>query len=274
MSESLPSRVFLFNNEDPAMQQAYAEARKTFRYFWRELSWERRRIIPGLSIAAVKAPFADPPNTPKTGDDPQVEHMWIDDVEFDGRLVRGTLLNEPNWLKTVKQGTPVSKPLCDISDWMYAIGDEVFGAYTVNLMRSRMTKRERAEHDAAWGLDFGDPNNVRVVPQERKSGFFQTLFKIKSPPIEIGEHPMSENMAPALREQLTESPELVKNRDDRGWTFLHQFALAGSCAAVQILLEFGADPRATTDDGDTPLQLARSLQWDKVAALLTSATTA
>ena len=44
MSES---QVFLFPNGDPKMQGAYEQARATFRYLWREIAWERRRIIPG-----------------------------------------------------------------------------------------------------------------------------------------------------------------------------------------------------------------------------------
>src|SRR6476620_11652286 len=42
MSESQPSRVFTFDNSDPEMQRAYESARATFRYFWREIAWERQ----------------------------------------------------------------------------------------------------------------------------------------------------------------------------------------------------------------------------------------
>ena len=38
--ESQPSRVFLFDNNDPEMQRAYENARATFLYFWREIAWE------------------------------------------------------------------------------------------------------------------------------------------------------------------------------------------------------------------------------------------
>jgi uncharacterized protein len=48
------------------------------------------------------------------------------------------LLNAPNWLKTVKEGDSARIPLGEIGDWMYVISGEVFGAYTVNLLRSRM----------------------------------------------------------------------------------------------------------------------------------------
>jgi len=50
MSEQ-SSAVFLFDNSDPEMQRAYEQARATFKYFWRELAWERRRVVPALDLA-------------------------------------------------------------------------------------------------------------------------------------------------------------------------------------------------------------------------------
>jgi ankyrin repeat protein len=75
-------------------------------------------------------------------------------------------------------------------------------------------------------------------------------------------------MASSLKEQLAKDPSLVSVTDERGWTFLHQEALAGSTATVKVLLAAGADPSAVTDHGMTPLQLAQSLGWDKIVALL------
>jgi ankyrin repeat protein len=84
------------------------------------------------------------------------------------------------------------------------------------------------------------------------------------------EHPMSENMAASLNEQLAKNPSMATAKGERGWTLLHQQALAGSAATVKVLLAAGADPRAVTDDGTTPTDLAKSLGWDKVEALLAS----
>jgi ankyrin repeat protein len=177
------------------------------------------------------------------------------------------LINSPNWLKTVKEGDPASIPLDEISDWMYVICGEVFGAHTVNLMRSRMKRRERQEHDSAWGLNFGDPTAIRVVPEPNKGeGVLKTWYN--NPQADPEEHPMSEAMASSFREQLAKDQSLASVTDDRGWTFLHQEALAGNTATVKVLLEAGADPSAVTDDGMTPLQLAHSLGWEKVVALL------
>jgi ankyrin repeat protein len=81
---------------------------------------------------------------------------------------------------------------------------------------------------------------------------------------------MSENTAPSLKKEIANDPSFVSQKDDRGWTFLHQEALAGNMATVKVLLDAGADVNARTGHGMTPLQLAKSLGWDKVAALLAS----
>jgi uncharacterized protein YegJ (DUF2314 family) len=266
MSESQPSKVFLFDDSDPEMQRAYENARATFRYFWREIAWERRRIVPALGLACVKAPFSDGEQVARNKDAPDVEHMWLSEVDFDGQFVSGVLLNAPNWLKTVKEGDHARIPLGEISDWMYAISGEVFGAYTVNLMRSRMGRQERQEHDGAWGLNFGDPTRIRVAPEPNKGGgLLKRWFGNRQ--ADSLEHPMSEAMASSLKDQLAKDPLMVSSTDDKGWTLLHQEAMAGNTATVKVLLEAGADPHAVTHHGMTPLQLAKVLGWDKVVAL-------
>ena len=134
------------------MQQAYERARKSFRYFWRELAWEYRRIVPALDLACVKAPFSD---GDWAGDDDPVEQMWVNEIEFDGKTISGILINQPNELFSVAQGDAVELTIPRMTDWMYAIGGRVYGAFTVNVMRSRMGRRERAEHDEAWGSTSG-----------------------------------------------------------------------------------------------------------------------
>jgi uncharacterized protein YegJ (DUF2314 family) len=257
----------LYEGDDPDMQRAYEQARASFRYFWREVAWERRRIVPALDLACVKAPFSDGESSGRTDDNPEIQHMWMSEVNFDGRTVSGVLMNSPHRLKSIKEGDPVRVPLAQISDWMYVINDEVFGAYTVNLLRSRMGLRERQQHDAAWGLNFGDPTKVRVVPEPKEGGgLLKGWFGENE--AETGEHPMSVNMAESLTEQIAEDPSLVTAVNDRGWTLLHMEALAWSAPTVKVLLAAGADPNAKTNDGLTPLQLAESLGWENVVGLL------
>ncbi len=245
------SPVFLFDGDDPAMGEASKRAQDTFRFFWREMAWESRRIVPGLSLAAVKAPFWD-----ASDGTPAVEHMWVNDVTFDGETVTGTLLNSPNWVRSVSAGARVEIPLSHLGDWMYATpGQPVCGAYTVNLLRSRMSPAERAQHDEMWGLDFGDPDTITLVPD----------WGTDNPEME---HPMSDNMAEPWGKQLAASPiSDFMQPDAQGWTLLHHLALAGSLATVKLLLEHGADASLKTHDGRTPLDLAKSMRWTSVIAL-------
>jgi uncharacterized protein YegJ (DUF2314 family) len=97
--------IFAFNSDDSAMQEACAAAQRSFKFFWRELSWERRRIVPALDMAAMKLPFTDGPRSDGNG---EFEMMWVGDVDFDGITLTGSLLNSPNWLTSVKQGYSVT----------------------------------------------------------------------------------------------------------------------------------------------------------------------
>lgn len=265
------AQVYFAKDDDPGIQAAIERARKTFRYFWREISWEHRRIIPGLEMACVKVPFVDP------GDNSGgAEQMWVSDVDFDGSQITGTLLNSPHWLKSVHEGDSVETPVSGISDWMYVINDRVYGAYTVNAMRCDMSASERRDHDAAWGLNFGDPNDIHVVPADwygKTPGLLSRLFGGSAPAVtesqlQSEEHPMAVNMADSLREFLAKDPENVHAPDDNGLTMLHHHVMAGSVVATQIALECGADVNATTSGGLTPLQLAESLGWREVTKVL------
>jgi uncharacterized protein YegJ (DUF2314 family) len=244
--EQKEEQVF-FAPASPAMDDACRRARYTFRYFWREMAWERRRIVPACEMAGIKAPFSD---------GARVEHMWVGDVAFDGREVSGVLLNSPEWLESIAEGDPVRLPLARISDWMYVIRGRAYGAFTVNAMRSVMSADERAAHDAAWGFDFGDPSSSQLVPTgDAWNGA-------------DAEHPMSVNMAKSLADVLGKNPGFATGVLDSGWTHLHDLSLAGSLATVSLLVEHGAHVNAATPHGMTALMLAESLQWTAVAEYL------
>lgn len=267
------AQVYLSSDKDEEMQAAIEKARKTFRYFWREISWEFRRIVPGLDMSAVKASFQDPPESAKRSGAAGVEQMWLSDIRCNGKEVIGRLLNSPNWLKSISEGDEATVPLKGISDWMYVIRGRAYGGYTVNLLRSRMSKQERAEHDGAWGLDFGAPNDIKVVPDDwsggKPKGFFARLFGGRPAPVDPNsEHPMAVNMASSLKEFLKKDPDNAASTDDDGFNMLHQLTMAGTVVGVKILLENGADPNVKTKNGMTALGLARALGWKPVYDLL------
>lgn len=243
------SPVFYFNSNDPDTITAAQNAQESFRYLWRELSWEQRRVIPALDMAAVKVAFCDNPGESGA----PVEHMWLNEIDFDGYYVWGVLLNTPNQLESVVAGDSVRVPLNRVGDWMYAIFGEVYGAYSVDLIRKKMNDEERSAHDEAWGLNFGEPGVIKVVPDDYDPE---------------QDHPMSVNMAESFQTFLSDDPSLVNSVDEKGWTLLHHQSLAGNKTIVDILLSAGADARAKTKDGRTALDLASTAPWPKIEATL------
>mgnify|MGYP000936217301 FL=1 len=201
--------VFYADGEDEAMLKAFEQARKSFRYFWRELYWERLRIVPALSFACVKVAFSQELNGST-----EVEHMWLSEVYFDGERVCGVLVNDPNVLNNVKNDEQVSVPLEQISDWMFAIEGKTYGGFSVQAMRKAMSQSERAEHDEAWGLNFGDPDVVLVA------------YKQQEHPQNLTEHPMSVNTKKNFEEFLRGYPDEITRTDDEGYTMLHHEAIA------------------------------------------------
>jgi uncharacterized protein YegJ (DUF2314 family) len=242
--------VFFADGENPKMIAAFKKAQETFKYFWRELSWEYHRIVPGLDVACVKLAF-----TQETDNETVVEHMWINDVNFDGENIYGILVNDPQELTNVNNGDEVQIPLNQISDWLFAIGGKTYGAFTIQAMRSDMSEDERASHDEAWGLDFGDFNDILIVNEQKEK------------PENLIEHPMSKNMKESLLDFVKNNPNEVTNQDQLGYTFLHREAIAGNSTSVQVLIESGADINAKTIHGKTPLDYAKQLNWEHLIPL-------
>ncbi|MHC0447737.1 DUF2314 domain-containing protein [Flavobacterium sp. 3-218] len=245
------TKIFYADGENPKMIEAYKKAQETFKYFWRELSWEYRRIVPGLDVACVKLAF-----TQEIDGEIEVEHMWINDVNFDGENIYGILVNDPDVLTNVNNGDEIAIPVNQISDWLFASQGKTYGAFTIHAMRSEMSDDERAAHDEAWGLEFGDFNDIQVV------------FEQNEKPENLIEHPMSKNMKESLIEFLKNNPEEVNGQDDLGFTFLHREAIAGNQSSVEVILEHGADKNAKTNSGKTALDFAKELKWDHLLPLL------
>jgi uncharacterized protein YegJ (DUF2314 family) len=269
--------VYFSGEEDAEMTQASAAAQHSSRFFWRDLSWERRRIIPALDMAMIKLPFTD--GTRSDGN-PEVEYMWADGIEFDGITLSGTLLNDPNWLTSVKKSDAVSMPFSQLTDWMMTSDGKAYGAHTVNLLRSRMSARERKDHDDAWGLDFGEPNEIRtelIYRQPRKGGMVSRLFGGKATtgaatagPGTFTDHPMCINILPKYEAQLKDAPDIATQIDERGWTLLHSEALAGNPGMVKLMVRYGADVEARTPDGRNAATLARGIGWEEIADYLSN----
>lgn len=247
------SKIFFAEGDSPEMLAAYAKAQSTFKYFWRELSWEYRRIIPGLNVACVKVAFSQQfPDEDK----PTVEHMWINDINFDGNTIYGILINDPNELTNVNNGDEISIPVAQISDWLFAIDNRTYGGFTMQAMRAAMTEEERQEHDEAWGLEFGDYNNILLVNKQEEN------------PENLIEHPMSKNMQQSFVDFLQQNPDELNAVDEAGYTLLHKETIAGNRTTVEVLLQQGADASKQTAGGKTALDFARQLNWEHLVPVL------
>ena len=235
--------------ENITLEEAYQNARDTFKYFWRELSWEYRRIVPALDMAMVKIAFSD-----ESLDDPsqQTEYLWVNDLSFDGTTIYGTVLNQPHWLTNVSEGDVVQVGLDVLTDWIFTINGKVYGAFTINQMRASMSEEERVEHDEMWGLEFGDPHIIELATTEN----------------EEDEHPMSLNMLESLKETLKTSNEVLEYRDEWGETMLHYEALAGNLAQVVLLLSYKLDATIVNKNGDRAIDLAKKMGWNQIVDVL------
>lgn len=266
--------IFFADGADPKMLEAYRKAQETFKYFWREQSWEYRRIIPGLSVSCVKVAFSqeDP-----SSDTPAVEHMWINNINFDGDFIKGYLINNPNTLTNVAVGDYVEIPLNEISDWLFAMPQrakkatglsklfssssksplpKAYGGFTIQKMRSDMSPAERRAHDEAWQMDFGDFNDIEIV------------YEQKEHPENLVEHPMSRNMKDELVKFINENPDEITGQDRNGYTLLHTETIAGNLSSVEVILKAGADKSLKTNSGKTALDFARQLNWEHLIPVL------
>jgi uncharacterized protein YegJ (DUF2314 family) len=130
------------------MVAAMQKARDRFPEFWKEVSADYRRPIPALEGAMVKAYFFDS-DAPREG-----EHMWVGEVQYRDGKISGVLASSPRNLKSVKVGKTVNFTIETLSDWFYVENGKAVGAFTVQLLRSRMTPQERAAHDRGYPFRF------------------------------------------------------------------------------------------------------------------------
>jgi uncharacterized protein YegJ (DUF2314 family) len=144
-------RIVSVDGKDPEMNQAIAEAVKTFPEAWKKIEEDSRKPEPALDMVMIKAAFRDPG---ATGDD--AELMWVGDFTFDGKTIKGELANEPNRLKSVKMGQKVTIPLADLRDWIYFENEKVKGGFTEKLIHKRMSPSEKKAHNEGTGVNWDE----------------------------------------------------------------------------------------------------------------------
>ncbi len=226
------------------MEEARLKAVETFKYFYREIIWESRRVVKGLDMAAVKVQLCDESNE---------EQMWIGDIYFDGFTIEGYLLNQPHKLSNYNEGDLITVELENIIDWLFSMNGKSYGGFVIQLMRSLMSDEQRVNHDNSWGIDFGDFNNIEVVAGGNEA---------------LEEHPMSINMKDSFENLLKSNPNYIKDVNEFGYTALHCEVINGNKTMVELLLKYNIDKTIKSNKGYTALDLAIKFDWKHIIPLL------
>jgi uncharacterized protein YegJ (DUF2314 family) len=95
-----------------------------------------------------------------------VEHMWLKDVTWDGRVYRGVLESTPVDLTNVAHGDAVAARPERVSDWMVSVGDVMLGNFTTMEIRRRLSPKERTRMDQAMGYRILADTAITAVPQQ------------------------------------------------------------------------------------------------------------
>ena len=75
-----------------------------------------------------------------------VEHMWVNAFNQHGDDFNGTLVNEPETVRSVKLWETVSFKRAQITDWGYEKDGKEFGSFTVCVMLKHMSAEEAAQY--------------------------------------------------------------------------------------------------------------------------------
>ena len=116
---------------DPAMDKAVAEARRTVPEFLSTL----QSPAPGQRTFAVKIALVE---------DGAHEHIWLGDLRYDGKLIHGSVSNEPVDVKGAKSNDRASVAPSAIADWMFVENGQLVGGYTIRLQYARASLEEKA----------------------------------------------------------------------------------------------------------------------------------
>jgi len=122
------------SDDDQEMNAAMQQARKTLNAFVERFTNPRTTDKWFL----VKGRFTH---------EGRVEHIWVADLVFDGKVFSGVLANQPE-LPGLKFKQQVSVPMENISDWMYVSNGRLIGGFTTRVLYGRMSPEERKRDDA------------------------------------------------------------------------------------------------------------------------------
>ncbi len=124
--------LFMFKNKksevrykeanDPGILEAKIEAQSKIGDFIKQLNNNKD---PNIAFN-IKAPFKE---------DEEVEHMWVLVNSYKEGSFSGTLNNDPESVKNIKNGDTVIINESDVEDWIISNGTEMTGGFSIKLFK-------------------------------------------------------------------------------------------------------------------------------------------
>jgi uncharacterized protein YegJ (DUF2314 family) len=82
----------------------------------------------------------------------QSEHIWLNEISFDGKQLHGKVNNEPVDVKNLKVGDPATVSPSEVSDWMFVQDGKLVGGYTIRALFDMSSPAGRRKFEKETGL--------------------------------------------------------------------------------------------------------------------------
>ncbi|MCP5821882.1 DUF2314 domain-containing protein, partial [Klebsiella pneumoniae] len=73
----------------------------------------------------------------------------------------------PYIIDNVQAGESVRLQFESIVDWMFLSNGTFHGGFTIQQYRKTLNASDRKEYDEAWGIDFGNPDEIFLVYEQK-----------------------------------------------------------------------------------------------------------
>jgi uncharacterized protein YegJ (DUF2314 family) len=126
--------VISFSIDDPEMNAAIQEAQATLGTFVAALQSPKS----SQTYFSIKARFP-------YGDQGAAEHIWLEEVSYDGKYFNGKIANDVYYVPNLQYGDAVAIIWGNVSDWMIIENGKLIGGYTICVMYCRMSPQEQQQ---------------------------------------------------------------------------------------------------------------------------------
>ena len=130
---------------DPEFASAHEKARSTIEQFIETM----RQPMPNQDSFSIKTGV-------KYGERPEeIEYLWLHDLSYKDGVFAGVVSNIPELATSIAFGDTMIAAKADVVDWSYTQDGKTAGAFTIRVMRERLSPEQQSEFDQE--IQFFDP---------------------------------------------------------------------------------------------------------------------